>query len=312
MEAEGPIGLAPMATPRDVRSLDDFRRQRRETREGDRTVIREPGRVIIQEDNRTIIRRNEAELLRRGAKNTRVEQQGDEIRTIATRPDGSVIITVTNDNGRLLRRIRRDGRGRETVLIDNRRGGGGRGGPFGYYVDVPPPRVTIPRDRYILEARRADRRAIYQTFMAPPVMQIERPYTLDEVRYTRNLREYMPRVEVDTITFDSGSWEVRPDQVPRLEEIAYAIEEVIKKNPNEVFLIEGHTDAVGAEIDNLSLSDRRAESVAFVLVEEFGIPPENLTTQGYGEEFLLVDTSSAEERNRRVTARRITPLLAGR
>ena len=90
------------------------------------------------------------------------------------------------------------------------------------------------------------------------------------------------------------------------------MQEVIKKNPDEVFLIEGHTDAVGADIDNLSLSDRRAESVAFVLSEEFGVPPENLTTQGYGEEFLLVDTEAAEERNRRVTVRRITPLLAGR
>ena len=33
-------------------------------------------------------------------------------------------------------------------------------------------------------------------------------------------------------------------------------------NPDEVFLVEGHTDAVGTEEDNLSLSDRRAEAVA--------------------------------------------------
>jgi hypothetical protein len=40
----------------------------------------------------------------------------------------------------------------------------------------------------------------------------------------------------------------------------------------EVFLIEGHTDAVGSEIDKLSLSDRRAESVALVLSQQFGVP----------------------------------------
>jgi outer membrane protein OmpA-like peptidoglycan-associated protein len=76
-----------------------------------------------------------------------------------------------------------------------------------------------------------------------------------------------------------------------------------------MFLIEGHTDAVGSDIDNLSLSDRRAESVAVVLTEEFGIPPENLTTQGYGEQYLKEDTEEPSLINRRVAVRRITPLL---
>jgi outer membrane protein OmpA-like peptidoglycan-associated protein len=35
--------------------------------------------------------------------------------------------------------------------------------------------------------------------------------------------------------------------------------------------IEGHTDAVGSEVDNLSLSDRRAESVALVFSQQFGV-----------------------------------------
>jgi OmpA family len=60
--------------------------------------------------------------------------------------------------------------------------------------------------------------------------------------------------------------------------------------PNEMFLIEGHTDAVGANVDNLSLPDRRAESVAVVLTEVYRIPPENLVTQGYGEQNLKVPT----------------------
>ncbi|MCB1993724.1 MAG: OmpA family protein, partial [Geminicoccaceae bacterium] len=74
---------------------------------------------------------------------------------------------------------------------------------------------------------------------------------------------------------------------------------------------EGHTDAVGSDIDNLSLSDRRAESVAQVLTEVFHVPPENLTSQGYGEQYLKVPTQGAERANRRSTIRRITPLLTG-
>ena len=78
-----------------------------------------------------------------------------------------------------------------------------------------------------------------------------------------------------------------------------------------MFLVEGYTDAVGSEVDNLSLSDRRAESVATILTQNFGIPPENLTSQGYGEQFLKVNTQEASRENRRVTIRRITPLLNG-
>ena len=82
-------------------------------------------------------------------------------------------------------------------------------------------------------------------------------------------------------------------------------------NPREVYLIEGHTDAVGSDVDNLSLSDRRAEAVAQVLTEQFQVPAENLTSQGYGEQYLKVPTDGPERVNRRVTMRRITPLLTG-
>jgi hypothetical protein len=55
---------------------------------------------------------------------------------------------------------------------------------------------------------------------------------------------------------------------------------------------------------------RRAEEVAYILTESFDVPPENLVTQGYGEQFLKIDTQAPERANRRVAARRITPLLA--
>jgi hypothetical protein len=84
------------------------------------------------------------------------------------------------------------------------------------------------------------------------------------------------------------------------------MERLLKQNPAETFLIEGHTDAVGSELANLALSDRRAEAVADALTNVFGIPPENLTTQGYGEQYLKVRTQEPERENRRVAIRRIT------
>ena len=38
--------------------------------------------------------------------------------------------------------------------------------------------------------------------------------------------------------------------------------------------------------------------------------PENLATQGYGERYLKVKTLEAEPLNRRVTVKRITPLVS--
>ena len=110
------------------------------------------------------------------------------------------------------------------------------------------------------------------------------------------------------ILFATGIADLQPESTPVLKEIA----ETMKQHADLRILIEGHTDAVGSEEDNLSLSDRRAEAVAVVLTESFQIPAENLTTQGYGEQFLKIQTPAPERQNRRVTVRRITPLLAGR
>ena len=87
------------------------------------------------------------------------------------------------------------------------------------------------------------------------------------------------------------------------------MEAILDQDPDTIFLIEGHTDAIGSEISNLALSDRRAESIAIALSEYFNIPPENLITQGYGEAYLKVPTLKAERSNRRVAVRNITNLL---
>ena len=44
--------------------MDDVRDKRRETRQGNRTVICEPGRTIVREGDRTIVRHNEADRFR--------------------------------------------------------------------------------------------------------------------------------------------------------------------------------------------------------------------------------------------------------
>jgi OmpA-OmpF porin, OOP family len=292
-----------------ARRLDDVRGARREVREGNRVLIEEPGRVIVEEGGRAIIRHNDADRFRWQAQDVRIERRGADTVTVFERPDGSRIYSENDESGRLLRRYRRLPDGREIIIIDNRYSGPPM--PFGYFVDLPPPVIRIPREHYIVDAEYARPDDIYYALWGAPVDYIQRPYTLDEIRYSFPLRERMPSVDLNTVTFDTGSWEVAPDQVEQLAVIADGINRAIAANPGEVFLIEGHTDTVGSEIDNLSLSDRRAESVALVLSQQFGVSAENLTTQGYGDQYLKVPTQGPERANRRVTVRRITPLLTG-
>jgi outer membrane protein OmpA-like peptidoglycan-associated protein len=288
-------------------NVQDLRAQRHErTEAGGRVVIEEPDhRQIVREGGQAFVRHDENERLFMFGEGRR-ERRGDGMYSIIDRPGGDEIITVTDDDGRLIRRFRRERDGREYILIDNRRPRGGA-----VFLNLPVPIIGIPQDQYIVDTGAAPEPFIYQTLAAPPLVPIERPYSLDEIRYNAPLRDRMRRVDVDTITFDLGSWEVAPDQVARLQLVAQAIRDAVARNPNEVFLIEGHTDAVGTDVDNLSLSDRRAETVASILTETFQIPPENLTSQGYGSHYLKIPTPDANRQNRRVTVRRITPLLNG-
>ncbi len=290
--------------------IDAFRSERHEVVQNGRTIITEPGRIIIRDPSgQEFVRHNELERFQFGARDIQTQQVGGETRTVVIRPDGSQVITVIGADGQLLRRIRRDPMGREIIIIDNTYRDPSAVG--GFYVDLPPPVIRIPYDRYIVEADSAPPELIYDTMMAPPVDRIERRYSLDEIRYSPNVRMLMPSIDVNTINFDTGSWEITPDQAAKLQVIADGLNRAIARNPREVFLIEGHTDAVGNDTDNLSLSDRRAEAAATLLTQQFGVPAENLTSQGYGSQYLKEQTSGPSRINRRVTIRRITPLLNG-
>ena len=302
--------IAPGAAAQGPRRLDDFRGQRRETQEGGRTVFTEPGRIIIRDPSgQSYVRHNEEDRFRVGARDIQTRTVGGETRTVVIRPDGSQIITVSGRDGQMLRRIRRDQRGQEIVIIDNSYRDPAAVG--GFYVDLPAPVVRIPYDRYIVDSEDASPDLIYDTMVAPPVDRIQRRYSLDEIRYSPNVRQLMPSIDLNTINFETGSWEIPPDQAAKLQGIADGLNKAIQRNPREVFLIEGHTDATGNDVDNLSLSDRRAESAAQLLTQQFGVPAENLTSQGYGEQYLKEQTDGPSRINRRVTIRRITPLLNG-
>jgi outer membrane protein OmpA-like peptidoglycan-associated protein len=232
------------------------------------------------------------------------------IREVITRPDGTRIITVYNRYGDVLKRTKIYPDNREFYLATY----DPRDDDDGFFIDpgdeLPPLRLTISAREYILDADAADEEEVEFFLSQPPVERITRIYSIDEVKRSARVRDIARRIDLDTLNFEFGSASIPETEVQKLEGVASAMEKLLEKNPAETFLIEGHTDAVGKPEANLALSDRRAEAVAEALSNAFSIPPENLTTQGYGEEYLKVDTSEPERENRRVAIRRITSLVA--
>ena len=137
-------------------------------------------------------------------------------------------------------------------------------------------------------------------------------YKVDEIAVQPKLRDSISRIEIDTIRFGYNEAFIRDEQVGNLDGIAAIIEKIVKKYPNEVFLIEGHTDAPGSAAYNAKLSKLRAESIKKALVSYYVIPGRNLRTVGLGERFLKIPTADAEPENRRVSIARITSLLSQR
>ena len=303
-----------------VTRLDDVQKGRTQRVEagGRRTVIQEiDNRVIVKQNNMTIIRHDETQRFAKHASSVRSTHRHDgTTQTVVLRPGGVQLFNIVDNSGRLVRRYRRDDRGREINIIDNRRfyrnaafiGVAGLG-IGAIYLGLRAPDVRIPRDRYIVDYDRASEDDIFEALSAPPIDSLERAYSLEEIRYNVELRDRMRRLDVDAVSFESGSWEVPSEQFPKLERLARIMLRIIDRNPSEVFFVEGHTDAVGPDVDNLTLSDRRAQAVAEILSGVFDVPPENIVTQGYGEQFLKIPTSGPERLNRRVAVRRVTPLL---
>lgn len=143
---------------------------------------------------------------------------------------------------------------------------------------------------------------------APPTVRIKPQdrVTVQELKRRPDLRRRAPSIDIQAINFAFGSSEIPPSQYGKVENIADAMDRILRRNRREVFLIEGHTDAVGSFASNQALSEARAASLRSLLVRDFGIPRRALETVGYGEEFLLVPTQNENWRNRRVTIRRVT------
>jgi len=94
----------------------------------------------------------------------------------------------------------------------------------------------------------------------------------------------LPHLDLD-IQFNPGSPVIRPDSYRTLGRVADALSD--PRLLSFGFLIVGHTESSGRRDENLTLSQRRAESFRDVLVTTFRISSKRIQAIGLGEEQLL-------------------------
>jgi outer membrane protein OmpA-like peptidoglycan-associated protein len=99
------------------------------------------------------------------------------------------------------------------------------------------------------------------------------------------------------VLFDSNKYTLKPEARERLAKISG----IVLAYPDLKLEIEGHTDSIGSDDYNQTLSEKRAESVRGYLVSS-GVVPDHVTATGLGKSNPVADNSTNEGRklNRRV------------
>ncbi len=107
-------------------------------------------------------------------------------------------------------------------------------------------------------------------------------------------------IDLKGVTFEFNKARLRPDAQTILD---WAVD-ILKKYPDMQVEVAGHTDSIGSDAYNQTLSEARAEAVKTYFVEH-GVPDAQMTVHGYGESEPLDsnDTEEGRERNRRVELR---------
>jgi len=127
--------------------------------------------------------------------------------------------------------------------------------------------------------------------------------TLAGIKANNGCPEIKPEVKqlfqkaLQGIQFTTGRAAIKAVSFPILD----AIVKVMNENPSYKLIIGGHTDDVGSDATNLTLSKNRADAVANYLITK-GITPLRISSTGYGETVPIDDnkTAAGRTRNRRV------------
>jgi outer membrane protein OmpA-like peptidoglycan-associated protein len=104
-------------------------------------------------------------------------------------------------------------------------------------------------------------------------------------------------VNMSDVLFDTGKYTLRPGAREKLAKVSG----IILAHPGLKLEVEGHTDSVGGDAYNQTLSENRANAVRQYLINE-GLNGGNVTAKGFGKTMPVAsnDTAAGRQQNRRV------------
>ena len=100
------------------------------------------------------------------------------------------------------------------------------------------------------------------------------------------------------VYFETGKSDVKPESKPQIDEMAKMLD---ADKSIRVYIV-GHTDNQGAIDANVTLSQRRADAIAAVLVRDYKVDPKRLATKGVASYAPVAtnDSDAGRGKNRRV------------
>jgi outer membrane protein OmpA-like peptidoglycan-associated protein len=143
--------------------------------------------------------------------------------------------------------------------------------------------MTVKKEGYVYETRYISR--IDSTFKTPAQVDVD----IEPIELNKSY-------QINDIYFDFNKYDLTVESMAVLDQLI----EFLNENPKITIQVQGHTDNIGNDADNLHLSDNRAKSVYNYLVDK-GIKSFRLTYKGFGKTMPVAnnETEEGRARNRR-------------
>lgn len=137
------------------------------------------------------------------------------------------------------------------------------------------------------------------------IEEARKKFSSDEAEVMKDGNKIVVRLK--KMQFPSGRSDLNPESFATLRKV----DDLISSVPAEKITVEGHTDSIGSDSTNRSLSEKRAESVKKYLTSQSAMEELKVETQGYGSDRPITTNKTKEGRamNRRVDIVIDTPNL---
>jgi len=166
--------------------------------------------------------------------------------------------------------------------------------------------TRVPSSEEIINALLPQPRVVEATTRAIKFKVKEEKPALTENRGSKSQQLHNKRVAEQTtqvavslqVQFEFDSDQLTEQALKQMHPLGLALQS--EQLAGITFSVEGHTDAIGTESYNQSLSERRANSIKRHLVSNYEIDIASLRTIGLGESMLLLPDNPSDAANRRV------------